>query len=270
MKLIDTHAHLDHIEDLEGAFTRADEAGVGRIVAVSIDLPSSRKNLEIKKDHLTPGISLAMGMHPSDIALDDLDELADLIRGERRHLSAVGEIGLDFWCKWVRKDDEKKAAQRKVFRALLELAAELDLPAVVHSRGTWRECLETVKAVGLAKVEFHWYSGPVDVLKGILDSGYVISASPSLAYSTPSKEAIRYAPIEQVMIETDSPVFYRDRSPDTGDEGFLSEPKDIFRTLKAYCTLMSVDEHRALEIFNRNAENFFGLGRFETNENINS
>lgn len=259
MKLIDTHAHLDHIENLDEALGNADNAGVSSIVAVSTDLASSRKNLEIKKTKQAPKIYLAMGMHPSDVNLDDLDACVELIRQQKSELIAIGEIGLDFWYKWVRKDKEKKDAQRRVFRVLLELAKELDLPAVIHTRGTWRECLETVKEIGVRKVEFHWYSGPLDVLKDILDCGYYVSASPSLARSPQSREAISYAPIEQTLIETDSPVFFRTGTQDDSNEGFQSEPKDVFKTLEAYCALKNVQQSYACEALNRNAREFFHL-----------
>ncbi len=257
MNLIDTHAHLDHIEDVDQALNDAHQQGVTGVVAVSVDLSSCRRNLEIKKAHTVPKIYLAMGMHPSDVNLDDVEPCLELIRAQKSELIAIGEIGLDFWYKWVRKDQEKKDEQRKVFRAFLEIAQDLDLPVVVHTRGTWRESFETVKEIGIKKAEFHWYSGPIDVLKDILDAGYYVSTSPSLAYSPQSREAISYAPIDRVMIETDSPVFYR--SSDGGEEGFQAGPKDVFRTLKAYCALKGVEEERAVEIFNRNAKDFFNL-----------
>ena len=258
MNIIDTHAHLDHIENLNQALKNADQEGVESIITVSTDVASCRKNLDIKRGAKKPNIYLAMGMHPSDADLDDLDACVELIRNERSELTAIGEIGLDFWYKWVRKDQEKKDEQRKVFRALLELAQELDLPPVIHTRGTWRECFETVKEMGIKQAEFHWYSGPLDVLKNILDAGHYISASPSIVYSPESREAVGYAPIDRVMIETDSPVFYRTGGQEDG-EGFLAEPKDIFRTLRAYCALKDVQEAQALEVFNRNAREFFHL-----------
>lgn len=260
MNIIDTHAHLDQMEDLDRVLEEARKEGIEGIVAVSVDVASCRKNLDIQKTAQKPNIYLAMGMHPSDIDLDDLDACVELIRKEKDALSAVGEIGLDFWYKWVRKDTEQKDAQRRVFRVLLELAKELDLPAVVHTRGTWRESFDTVKSIGIRKCVFHWYSGPLDVLKDILDNGYFISASPSLVYSEPSREAVAYAPIESVMIETDSPVYYRTSTDgNSAGEGFHAEPKDIFRTLKAYCVLKGVEEEYALERFNRNAREFFDL-----------
>lgn len=262
MTIIDTHAHLDHMENLAEALDHAAEAGVEAIVTVSVNADSCRKNLEIKKSRKKPNIHLAMGMHPSDADPAKVGECVELIRAHKGELAAVGEIGLDFWYKWARKDREKKDAQRAVFRTLLETAKEMELPVIVHTRGTWRECLDTVKGVGLRKAEFHWYSGPIDVLKDILDGGYYISAAPSLAYSPQSREAIRYAPVDRIMIETDSPVFYH-APPEAGASGegggFVAEPKDVFRTLKAYCALKNSDEESTLAILNRNAREFFGL-----------
>jgi len=260
--LIDTHAHLDHIEAIGPALDRAGQAGVKAVLAVSTHLESCRKNLAIQLSNDQSKIFVAMGMHPSDADQNQLEACMHYIREQRGHLTAIGEIGLDFWYKWVRKDKDKKDEQRVVFRALLELAKELDLPAVVHTRGTWRESFETVKSVGIQRVEFHWYSGPVDVLKDILDQGYYISASPSLAYSPQSREAISYAPIEQTFIETDSPVTYRTVLPgseDVGEDRFQAEPKDVFKTLEAYCALKKTDREMAAEVFNGNAMDFFGI-----------
>lgn len=256
MTTYDTHAHLDHLENLPEALAAADQAGVTAIVAVSMNLESCRRCLDIKRQTERPRIYLGMGMHPSDAAPADVEAIRELARENSSELAAIGEIGLDFWYKWVRKDQVKKEEQRQVYRALLDLAVELDLPAVIHSRGVWRECFETARAAGVTKAEFHWYSGPVDVLKDILDAGYVISTSPSVAYSPQSREAVAYTPVEQLLIETDCPVYYRNR--DTGEE-FQAEPKDVFRTLNAVCELKQLDPRLAVQQFNRNAKTFFGI-----------
>ena len=256
MVIIDTHAHLDHLPDLDLALARADQAGVEAIVAMSMDVASCQKNLTIKQTVTRPNIYLAMGMHPSEANLQEVDHMVDLIRANAKFLNAVGEIGLDFGYKWVRKDQQKRQEQRDVFLRLLTLAKELDLPAVIHSRGLERECFETVQKMGLKKANFHWYSGPVNVLKDIMAAGYFVSTSPSLAYSPQSREAISHAVIEQLLIETDCPVFFGNKDDETG---FQAEPKDVVRTLKAYCELKNVDEDKALNIFNQNARKFFGL-----------
>ena len=108
--------------------------------------------------------------------------------------------------------------------------------------------------LGVKKAVFHWYSGPLDVLKEILDAGYYVGTTPSLATSPQSKEAMSHAPLERILIETDCPVFFQD---DHG--GFKSEPRDVFRTLKAYAQLKNIDEQKALAIFNQNAREFFDI-----------
>ncbi len=256
MTFIDTHAHLDHLENLDQALKNAVEFGVEAIVAVSMDLNSCRRNLEIKKKTLKPKIALGMGIHPSEANRQDVAACLELIRANAKELSAVGEIGLDFGYKWVRKDQAKREEQREVFRAFLEAAKELDLPAVIHARGMWRECLETAQTLGVRKAVFHWYSGPVDVLGDIIKAGYFVSTAPSVAYSPPSREAMAAAPIERTLIETDCPVRFRD--PATEEE-YQAEPRDVARTLKAYCALKEIDEDKALEILNKNAREFFNI-----------
>jgi TatD DNase family protein len=262
MKTYDTHAHLDQLNDLDNALEEAARAGVIGIVAMSMDLASCRNNLQIKNKYQHPEIYLAMGMHPAAVGgahcapLKDLEDIVGMIHDHKDRLHAVGEIGLDFWYKWVRKDEEKKNEQRQVFRRFLEAARELELPAVIHSRGAWKECLQMALDVGVKKAEFHWYSGPVDVLEEILRAGYFVSTSPSVAYSPQSQEAMRHAPIERTLIETDCPVSYRNE--DSG-ESFEARPKDVFRTLKAYCALKGIDEEKALTVLNENTREFFDL-----------
>ena len=256
MKIIDTHAHLDHLEDLNEALVRAIDAGVSGIVAVSMDLASCKKNLEIKQSVKNISIFLAMGMHPSEANLEDLEGCVQLIRDNADELTAIGEVGLDFWYKWVKKDEQKKEEQRKVFQTFLNLSKELDLPIIIHSRGAWKECLEMAKSSGVKRAEFHWYSGPTDVLEEIISEGYYVSTTPSVAYSLHSREAMINAPIEQTLIETDTPVYYRNKEK---GESFQSEPKHVFKTLEAYCALKNIKEEESLKILNQNAQKFFNL-----------
>lgn len=148
-KIFDTHVHLDHLKDLGASLAASRSVGVMGVVCMSMDLASCKKNLEIKAQYGDPPIYLAMGQHPSEAGKEDIEPLIAFIRGNKKNLHAIGEIGLDFWYKWVRKDDVKKKEQRDAFRRLLEAAKELNLPAVIHARGTWRECLETAKDVGV-------------------------------------------------------------------------------------------------------------------------
>ncbi len=257
MKIIDSHAHLDHIKNLDQALDNAHRENVSDIIAVSESLCSCQKNLAIHQKYELPKIHLALGIHPSEASDADVDSVCSLIEENASKLIAVGEIGLDFWYKWVRKNKEKKDEQRRVFQKQLEVAKKLNLPVIVHTRGTWKEAFEAVYNLKIESAEFHWYSGPVDVLSLILDAGYFVSTSPSVAFSSQSREAMAYAPIEQTMIETDSPVFFRNK--DDESQSFEAQPKDVWRTLKAYAELKGVNEEKALDVLNGNARSFFKI-----------
>ena len=150
--------------------------------------------------------------------------------------------------------EQGKTNAELIAEAIIELAKKKDLPALIHTRGTWREAFEIAKETGIKKAVFHWYSGPVDVLEDILNEGYFVSASPSVAYSPESRRSMEIAPVEQTLIETDSPVYYKHC-----DGGLAAEPKDVFCTLKHYAMLKQRDAQELAEILNGNAEKVFGL-----------
>ena len=198
LKVIDTHAHLDHVEGVDEALKEADTAGVVGVVAVGIDHSSNQKNLEIQKRTSSPKIFVALGIHPESLegkSPAEFDGAIDFIRNNFRSAVAIGEIGLDYWYKWAKKSEDKKAEQREIFLKQLKLAKEFSLPVVIHSRGSWADCLKMAKESRIKKAVFHWYSGPVDVLEQILACGYFISAGAALAFSPPFQIVIKKTPI---------------------------------------------------------------------------
>ncbi|MEW5895851.1 MAG: TatD family hydrolase [Candidatus Omnitrophota bacterium] len=254
MNLIDTHAHLDGIDDVRGALKRAESAGVRAIVAVGENKAANQKNLDLARNTKRPEIILALGLHPGKIESDLIDEELLFIEKHLGEAKAIGEIGLDFWYKETRKDSRKKEEQLQVYRRLLEIARDNALPVLIHTRGAWREAFEMAKSVCIQRAVFHWYSGPMDVLKDILDKGYFISASPSVVYSEEARNSLEFAPVEQTLVETDSPVFYKHC-----EGGLKAEPKDVFVTLKHYALLKKRSEQELAEILNKNAELIFNL-----------
>ncbi len=254
MTIIDTHAHIDQLEDLPGALTRAHEAKVAAIMAMSVDLASMQQTLTIAKQYTQPKIYPALGIHPGKVNEATHAQAIDFLRKHIKDAVAIGETGLDYQYKWVRKDEVERAKQKDSFAIHLELAAKFNLPIVIHSRGAWRDCLAMTKAAGVTRALFHWYSGPLDYLAGILDAGYYVSTSPSVATSPQSREAMSAAPLGRILIETDCPVYYRE-----GEGGFNAEPKDVWRTCKALAQLKNITEDEVLSVVNKNAYQFFGV-----------
>jgi len=257
MTLIDTHAHLEQIKDLSESLVQAREQGVEAIVGVGVNLVSNQRNIEIKREFQDPTIYLALGIHPSEIQDEKIDASIEFIIAHLGEAVAIGEIGLDFWYKRARKDTEVKDRQKDVFRRQLVIAQKSNLPVIIHSRGAWQVCLEMVRELDMHQGVFHWYSGPLDVLEEILDQGFYVSATPSLAYSPQARAAIKAAPLERVLLETDSPVFYKDKNSD--EEGFRATPRDVFRTWDLVSQLKGVNPEDVARICCANARRVFNL-----------
>jgi len=254
LKLIDTHCHLDQLDHIETALKNAIDSGVEAIVCVGVDHLSNLKNLELCQKYSQPKLILALGIHPTEIKPEEIEASLEFIRDNIKKAIAIGEIGLDFWQKGLKKNPQKKLEQEEVFRKQLLLAKDFNLPVSIHSRGSWQRCLEIAKEVGVKKAVFHWYSGPVEILQEILATGFFISCTPALMYSPQHQEAAKAAPIEKLFLETDSPIFYGE-----GERGFRAEPRDVFKTLQLVAKLKDVPEETVAKITTDNARAFFNF-----------
>ncbi|MGB9622450.1 MAG: TatD family hydrolase, partial [Candidatus Bathyarchaeia archaeon] len=140
--------------------------------------------------------------------------------------------------------------QREIYVRQLRIAREKGKPVSIHGRGAWSDALNLAKKEGIEKAVFHWYSGPMDVLTELLDSGYLISATPAAEFSRDHRAALVKAPLERILIETDSPVGYH---------GAPSEPADLMRTLRALAELKEVPIEETARATTLNTEKFFDL-----------
>ena len=201
-QVIDTHAHLDEIENLESVLTQAKDAGVGAIIAVGQDVTSNAKTLEIAE--LYSGfIYPALGYHPWNIKEAEIDANLEFIKANIDKAVGIGEVGLDYH-KRVRAVADKDL-QKRVLAELLQIAKEYDKPALIHSRYAWRDAFDLVKEAGLKKVVFHWYTGTSSVLRDIIDSGYYISVTPAVEYHEEHRRAVKETPLETVAFRDGLP-----------------------------------------------------------------
>jgi len=241
--LIDGHVHLSEIEPSERAVENALIAGVKRMIAVAMNLDSCRKTLELA-DRFPDTVLPAIGYHPWSIKEEDVAETLIFITQNIHRCVALGEVGLDYKVK------VKKKLQKAVFSKLLNLAVTINKPVIIHSRFSHQRTYEMAVGAGVEKAVFHWYSGPVDILDNIIASGFFVSATPALAYSPHHQTAMKRAPVERILIETDAPVQYGDR---------VSEPADLKETLFHLSRIKKVPEDKLAGIVTKNAERFFGL-----------
>jgi TatD DNase family protein len=184
VRLVDSHSHLDELDDLSGSLKEAKAAGVWGIIAVGMDIESNRKVLKVAKEN-EGYIYPALGYHPWEIKEQEVEANLSFIRDHVEECTAFGEIGLDYKIK------VKKELQWKVFGDLLDIAYRSGKPCIIHCRYSYRHALDMVKEKGIERAVFHWYSGSPEILDEILAAGYFISATPALRYSPPHQAAIQ-------------------------------------------------------------------------------
>ncbi len=243
VSLVDVHAHLDELEDLSESLKEAKGASVRGIIGVGMNIESNKKILKIAEEN-NRYVYPAIGYHPWELKEDEIEENLSFIRGHLGERIALGEIGLDYKVKI------KKEVQWKVFGELLMMALDFNKPVILHCRFSHRHALGMVKERGIKRAVFHWYSGPLSVLEEILAMGCFISATPALMYSLPHQEAIRQAPLERILLETDAPVVY---------QGKESRPKDVRITLAEVARLKEVDPKDVSKQTTSNASKVFGV-----------
>jgi len=243
LNLIDSHAHLSEMDQMDAVIHRSRQAGVHRIVGVGMDMISNLKTIQIAGRY-PETVLPAIGYHPGSICEDEMEKTIAFINKNLSTCCALGEVGLDYKVKI------KKPLQRDVFKRVLSLAHDYGKPVIIHSRYSYERTCQMVSAAHIEKAVFHWYSGPLDILDCILERGYCISATPALMYSKHHQAAIAHAPLHQILIETDCPVEYR---------GKISEPGDLIQTLKA----LSMIKNEPMDVLGRfiteNTKKFFAL-----------
>lgn len=251
-KLVDTHAHLEETDDLKETIQDACSAGVIAIIAVGSDYQSNQQVLQIAEDY--EGIVYpALGLHPSRINKAELERNLEFIESNINRTLCIGEIGLDYH-KRIRALADKDL-QQTVFRETVGIACKYHRPISVHSRYAWRDAFTIVAESGIEKAVFHWYTGTSSVLREIIGRGYFLSATPAVFYHDEHRRAIKEAPLEQLLLETDSPVIYgRGREFE-----FESRPADIWQSLKGTANVKGMNEAEIARSTTANAVRLFQL-----------
>jgi TatD DNase family protein len=244
----DSHAHLDACAEPHAVALRARDAGVTRVVTVGTGIESCRRALEIAESEA--GVAAALGIDPHRAGTGEagrVEELRELLAHHRA--VAVGETGLD-----GHHGADTLREQRVLFEAQLELAEELGLPVVIHSREASAETA-AVLARFPGTVILHCFSEP-DLLDSALDRGYYVSFAGNVTY--PRAETLRACaarvPAERILVETDTP--YLAPQPVRGRP---NEPMHLRHTLVTLAEArgQAVDELEALT--DANATTAFGL-----------
>jgi TatD DNase family protein len=246
--VIDTHAHLDALEDAAGALVRAREAGVSRVITIGTGIESCRAALALANEH--EGVYAALGIDPHQAATGEAaraGELRDLL-GDGRAV-AVGEAGLDY-----HYGADAKAEQRRLFEAQLALAGELRLPVVVHTRSANDDTAAILRGHG-GTVVMHCFSEPGLLADG-LERGWYFSFAGNVTYPKASelREAAAAVPADRILAETDSP--YLAPQPLRGRP---NEPAHVVHTVAALAAARGEDAAELAARIDANADAAFRL-----------
>src|SRR3990167_7765199 len=196
--LIDTHAHLDgYGEEIQLAVGQIKDHRI-LTIAVSMDLPSYQRNLEIAE---TCALVLpTFGVHPKRAPqyVNRLNELDKAIEQS----PMIGEIGLDF--HWV-EDSSQYPAQKKVLEYFLAAAREQKKIVNLHTKGAEKEILDLLERYDIQRAIVHWYSGPLDILRALIEYGAYFTVGVEVLYSRSIQAIARELPMERLLTETDNP-----------------------------------------------------------------
>jgi len=206
--MIDAHIHLDQY-----ALTKMDEYvetwqrhGVTAVVAVSTNLASAYRTLELQQRY--PDFVLAgVGYHPEQPlpTSQELDELIRLLSVERRHIAAIGEVGLPHYAL-AKLGVTSLDPYLELLEQFIAISIQEDLPIVLHAvHDKAAIVLELLQQARATKAHFHWLKAPAQVVSSIVSEGYYISVTPEVCYRTRDQELAKLVPLDQLLLETDGP-----------------------------------------------------------------
>lgn len=253
--LIDTHCHLfmDPLySNVEGVLTRAFKNGVRGMVVPSVELESWEKVRELADNKM---VFPALGLHPwyADEKLDTgtLEKL--LIETDS---VAIGEIGLDF-----KIENPDRTIQIAVFRTQLNLAAELDLPVIIHCRGAFDEMLSILSENeydGRLKGVIHAFTRGPQLAERFLELGFYLAFGGGVTRprAKRARKSAASVPLNRILLETDAPSIGMD-----GVEPERVEPADVERVCSSLAQLRGITFEEAARATTANARELFGIAQ---------
>ena len=250
--IIDSHAHYDDEafeEDRDNLLESMQSNGIEKIINVGANIKGSRTSIALSEQY--PFIYAAVGVHPSDTEELNEEKIAWLKEvSKKEKVIAIGEIGLDYY--WPEPD---RKIQKKWFIRQMELAQEVNLPVIIHSRDAAQDTIEILKQFPANGV-IHCYSYTKESAKEFLKMGYYFGIGGVLTFKNAKKlkEAVMEIPIERILLETDSP--YLAPEPNRGKR---NSSLNIPYVVKELAQLKGISEEEVINITTENTKKLFHL-----------
>jgi TatD DNase family protein len=250
---VDTHCHLDMLEDLDGALERMRTAGVARAVTIGVDRASSEWAVRAARTHAE--VWATVGLHPHD-AKDQSDAVMKMLEhlaSTEERVVGVGEAGLDY-----HYDNSPREQQRAVFGEQVALAARVGKALVIHSREAWDDTFDILAAAGPPdRIVFHCFSGGPAEATRALDAGGILSFAGVVTFRNAGdlRQAARITPLDRMVVETDAPFL----TP-VPHRGRPNEPAYVSHVVEAIAAEKGVPVDEVARATSENAARLFGWG----------
>lgn len=204
--MFDAHCHLESFPNPSSTIA-ACLSSISGFITCGYDMKSSAANIDIAARH-EGAVWAAAGMAPQ-VALKaedkDVEVMLSFLRENKSEIVAVGEIGLDY--KWAKTEPERER-QGKAFKMQLQVARELALPVVIHSRDAEGACVQAAIDAGVERVMMHCYSGSEELALKAAQEGFYISVPP--LRSKERKKVIKSVALDLLLAESDAPAIGKD------------------------------------------------------------
>ena len=258
---VDSHAHIEIItntapdsQEVEDVIAEAKSVNVDRIVQVGYSAKQSQWCVAAAEKWNT-SVLAAVALHPNEApVVADLEGDWAIIAELSKHprVRAIGETGLDYF----RTPPELRSRQQESFKWHIELAKQTGKALVIHDRDSHDDVLSVLLEVGAPKnAIFHCFSGGVEMAKVCIERGYILSFAGTLTFKNAPelREAVKLVPIDQLLVETDSPFL----AP-MPHRGAGNTPAQIANIVRAMAIAREDDLGELAFALSNNAERIFG------------
>lgn len=253
--IFESHAHYDDEDfdkDREELLGSLAEHGIGTVINIGASIAGSEMTVELSERY--PFVYGAVGVHPSEVeelTEEGLARLQSLCGREK--IVAVGEIGLDY-----HYPEPAVLVQKEWFERQLELAREVKLPVIIHSREAAKDTLDIMKAHRAEEIGgvIHCFSYAKEMAKEYLDMDYYFGIGGVITFKNAKKlkEAVQYIPMDRILLETDSP--YLSPEPHRGER---NSSLNLPYVAEVISELKGISYEEVVEITERNARRLFHL-----------
>ena len=261
---IDIHSHVDICKDIDVLIKNAKKENV-KILTAGTSPKSNRKILELKEKY--PEINICLGIYPIDALelsekektrnffinsssgksqIKEIDSEIEFIKKNKEKISAIGEVGIDL----KHAKEETLEIQKENLTKFVNLAKELDVPVVIHSRKAENECIELLEKLNYNKIIMHCFSGNMKLVDKIIKNNWSLSIPANVKHSEHFQKIVKETPIKQLFCETDSPFLHPDKK-------FPNEPSNVIESYKKISEIKKISLVEVERIIEENYNELF-------------